>query len=46
MKIEDFVKKLVLSVLMEIMIKIIGLIESKVWKTSLKEEKDAQNVLI
>ena len=46
MKTEGFVKKLVLSVLMEIMIKITGLIESKVWKTNLKEEKDAQNALI
>ena len=46
MKIEGFVKKLVLSVLMEIMIKMIGLRESKVLKMNQKEVRDAQNALI
>ena len=46
MKIEGFVRKSVLSVLMEIMIKIIGLRESKVLKMNQKEVKDVQNALI
>ena len=46
MKTEGFVKKLVLIVLMETMIKIIGLRESKVLKMNQKEVRDAQNALI
>ena len=46
MKTEDFVKMLGLNASMEIMTKINGLKESKAWKTSQKEEKDAPNVLI
>ena len=45
-KIKDFAISLGSKVLMEIMIKIIGLKELRVWRMSLKEERDVQNALI